>query len=351
MWELFQKILLYMLAKMEKDRSLLAPFYILQGKQSIQTIQDANLYQLNRFFGLYKRISKKAYNQALTIFLQKEWLRQRNQSYELTKAGLEALALIDNDIKELKVNGKAWHQKTEIFYYRFLLLVQVWTNRKVNLKNYVPIIEDKQVEWWVKGFYRKTHQDVEGNLQALYEELIDILSGFDEKSRLIFIEKITNAYEIGASNQQLQEQFDLAKEDLDLMLIHVLHYLLTEMQQDKHPLLCQIARVSEKTQALTNSAEKTAKLLKEGYDVEKIAFMRQLKESTIYDHVVEIALHDENFPYELYLAEETISEIERAVFALDTYKLKTIKEAVSEAITYFQIRLVLTKLQKEVRMN
>ena len=65
--------------------------------------------------------------------------------------------------------------------------------------------------------------------------------------------------------------------------------------------------------------------------------------NTIYDHIVEIALHDDNFPIEPFVSREKQDEIFKAAEKLKTRKLKLIKEAVGEDIDYFQIRLALTK--------
>src|SRR5699024_9167635 len=194
---------------MEHDRTLLAPFYILQGKPSIQTIQDANLYQLNRFFVLYKRISKTAYDKQIEFFLRESLIVQTDKSYTFTKEGMLQASSIENYIQNLQIDGNSLHKMTEEFYFRFLLLIQVWTNRKAAIKHYVPIIEQKEVENWVKCFYAQTRHDVTSYLSDLYKELIDILENFNEQSLTIFIQTISNADEIGASNQQLQEQFHL----------------------------------------------------------------------------------------------------------------------------------------------
>lgn len=336
-----------MLYKMENDRTLLAPFYILQGKPSIQTIQDANLYQLNRFFGLYKRLSKAAYDQQIDYFSKEEWIVETNSSYTFTQKGRNQVTSIENDIQALRVDGKRWHKTSEQFYFRLLLLIQVWTNRKAAIKQYVPIIEHKEVENWIKWMYAQTRHDVSSHLNMLYEELIDVLEDLDEQSNIIFIQTITNAEEIGATNQQLQEAFHLAKEDVDIIVTEVIHHILTQNEQAQHLILTQIARMETTDKQLTNSAHQTKRLLQQNYDVEAIARIRRLKENTIHDHIVEIALHSPSFPYEAYVQEHFIYEIENTVYKLNTYKLKDIKQMVNEAITYFQIRLVLTRLQKE----
>lgn len=46
---------------MQKERSISAVYYLLQGKQSIQTIQDAQLFGLTEYFGVYKNLTKRRF--------------------------------------------------------------------------------------------------------------------------------------------------------------------------------------------------------------------------------------------------------------------------------------------------
>ena len=46
---------------------------------------------------------------------------------------------------------------------------------------------------------------------------------------------------------------------------------------------------------LTDSAQQTAQLYEQGYSMEQIVQMRKLKQSTIEDHFVELAMYEPNF--------------------------------------------------------
>src|SRR5699024_5363514 len=90
----------------------------------------------------------------------------------------------------------------------------------------------------------------------------------------------------------------------------------------------------------------THRLVKQGLQPDQIATNRQLQITTIYDHIVEIALHDEQFPLESFVSNEKQREVYEAVNRLNSFKLKDIKEVVSEGISYFHIRLTLTQLNQ-----
>nr|WP_253286704.1 helix-turn-helix domain-containing protein [Virgibacillus sp. MSJ-26] len=88
----------------------------------------------------------------------------------------------------------------------------------------------------------------------------------------------------------------------------------------------------------------TYNLLNAGFSPEEIKVRRNLKLNTIYDHIVEISLFDKAFNIDDYVSESVINEIKMAVSNTDSYKLKDIKEKVSDEISFFQIRLVLTRI-------
>ena len=105
--------------------------------------------------------------------------------------------------------------------------------------------------------------------------------------------------------------------------------------------------MAEKSYTVTT--DKTFRLLEKGFSLEQIAQIRQLKLSTIEDHLVEISLHDHSFLLDEYVKKEHRVEIEKAVQKLKTKQLKKLKEFLNnENISYFHIRLVLTKIGDHV---
>ncbi|MEK1830637.1 helix-turn-helix domain-containing protein [Priestia megaterium] len=80
-----------------------------------------------------------------------------------------------------------------------------------------------------------------------------------------------------------------------------------------------------------------------GKKLEEIAYIRRLKESTIEDHIAELALFVPSFSIDAYVSPKQQEKIISAFEGLRTNKLKVIKEEVKDDVTYFQIRLVLAK--------
>nr|WP_281384380.1 helix-turn-helix domain-containing protein [Listeria portnoyi] len=87
---------------------------------------------------------------------------------------------------------------------------------------------------------------------------------------------------------------------------------------------------------LTSSARKTWQLAEQGVLFENMAAIRRLKESTIQDHIVEIAATIPGFNVLSWVDSEMIAAISQQQWR----SLKDIKQAFP-ALDYFQIRLAL----------
>lgn len=341
---------MHSLSKIKHQRTASSIYYLLTGKQSIQTIQDANLFQLEPYFSLYKNLSFHEFDTIIYSLRQEHFIEQHNeQIYQLTSKGERSLA-------DAKISNYSWHglnfgQIDDTFIQRLFLLIQVWTNRRAHIKRYIPIIDRIEITSWVKSFYYKKGNTVDLHLQSLYEELVDLFSKLDSICPEMFIKQMTTDTVIGLTDEQLAVHFNVSLSDVYLIQKHYIHFMLQSIQAKnrRYPLLYRVANdlfTQDKKQTVTKSAQRTAKLLYEGLGPGEIALKRRLRKTTIYDHIVEIALQDEHFPYERFVTKKIEQEIHRAVRQLNSFKLKDIKGIVDPTITYFQIRLVLTKLNR-----
>lgn len=347
---MFRQIILYCLYRMEGERSVNSPYYIIQGKQSIQTIQDANLFHLNRFFTIYKQLDKTVYDREILSLVEADKLKIEGQQYTLCNMTDESILQLQHEISMYHLNGGKLEQIDRIFFKRLLLLIQVWTNKSVGNKQYIPIIENRPVEQWVKLVYGKTKNRVNECLDKLFMELRSLLLQVTDLGAALFVDQLTGATVIGQSKQQLVDKYDLSIADIELETLNVIHFILQHINVDLHPILYhmkQEIRGETIHSKLTHSTKQTYNLWQQGHKLEKIASIRKLKINTIYDHLVEIALYEPNFPYEQFIALDKIEEIQDVIQRTKTFKLKPIKDHVDPSITYFQIRLALTYLQKK----
>ncbi|HLR71581.1 MAG TPA: helix-turn-helix domain-containing protein [Pseudogracilibacillus sp.] len=342
---IIRNIILTCQLKMQDDRSISAVYYVLQGKKSIQSIQDAQLYHLTAFYSIYKDLSKQRFEELIEQYVEEQMLNPLGENkFVVTDKGRKWL--LQNPLSMDYINGERFKQIDHIFYSRLQLLVQVWTNHKKNNNTYLPIVEQSDILHWMKTYYSYTKNNIINNLRVLYQELVAILSKLPREDPPIFIEQLTSEGKIGLTIEQISFKTGLSVEDIYLKTVNIIHLMLQTVKKDqeKYQILSSIANDLVIQSTITHSAEQTNNLLNKGYSLKEIANIRSLKINTIYDHVVEIALHDDYFPLSQYVSPSHQQEIVHVIERNQSYKLKTIKAEVSEEISYFQIRLVLTKM-------
>ncbi|WP_085992003.1 helix-turn-helix domain-containing protein [Oceanobacillus senegalensis] len=349
---IYDWILLTCFKNINGERTSSSIYHLLKGKRSIQTVQDAHLFKLDSFYGIYKRLKKNRFDAKIEDLMQNRLIEcnynENDMTFTITTSGESFLknAQIHN-----KFNGLLYYEKSDIFTHRLLLLIQTLTNSKMGFFSFIPVINLPEVERWVKVHYKKMKGKESKLLQKIYDELTQVLCLFTDKESSIFVQRLTGYENYGMSVYQLSEIYDMTEDDVYLLLESMNHQILKEVESNPNgfSFLWYVIKDLLAKNHLTQSANETYQYLKNGFTAEQIAYRRNLKVNTIYDHIVEIALYTDYFPIRDYVSEKVQNEIMEARIQADSNKLKAIKKIVSASTSYFQIRLVLAienKLQK-----
>ncbi|HLS36330.1 MAG TPA: helix-turn-helix domain-containing protein [Bacillota bacterium] len=342
---IFQNIILQGVEQLKSERSSAAIYHILRGKRSIQTVQDAHIYKLTQYYGIIPKLEQSFFDSYVEELVKKNSLQSfGKQQFQITNEGKYQLS--QNKVNKVGFKGLKYHQIDEIFMNRLLLFIQMITNAKMNHFSYIPIIDERSYTIWARNIYHRLKNHLDETLEQLYLEIKQVCQKISTKEANIFIDRLTGYHRYGQSIHQLSVNYGHEPIDIQLLLTKVIHIILTSIfnNQKKFPLLNNIApNLSKQTSFLTNSAQKTYKLFKQGYEITQIASIRNLRESTIFDHLVEISLYDEQFPFHQFLTKEIIDEVFDVLQENLTFKLKDIKQNVSPDVSYFEIRLALSK--------
>ena len=196
-------------------------------------------------------------------------------------------------------HGLQYSSTARLFSDRLHLIIQTATNAKMSYFQFIPVVENPQVEHWVKKQYQKIKPSLELFLSNLYQELFKLLCYFPDKLAKLFVERLTSYKDYGKSIYQLAGDHQMSAIDVQLLLTAIIHQMIQRIKanRDHFSILTKVI-VDMVTSQITASAQTTDQLLKAGYSIEGIAEKRRLRVNTIYDHVVEIALYEEDFPIE-----------------------------------------------------
>lgn len=341
---LFDRIVIICCSQFKGGRSVSAIYHLLKGKRSIQTVQDAHIYKLGNYYGVYKTLRKHDFNEYIKkLVTNKLILLEDNSTAIPTDSGYKLLEETKNSSTVHYFNGMEYYHSTQLFFERLKLLIQTVTNSVKGNLNFIPIVDKPSVTGWVKERYYNVRQHQKHFLYQIHDELYELLSCLSDREASIFVDCITGFQHYGMSTSQLAAHYDINRIDAPLILTAIVQRMLQIIEHAKgeYPLLSAVLNDMTENSKLTNSANKTNGLLNRKYTAEEIASIRHLKLNTVYDHLVEIALFDKQFPLETYINELQRQEIITAIKKLNTYKLKEIKQEIDDTISYFQIRLVL----------
>ncbi|MGE7916008.1 helix-turn-helix domain-containing protein [Lysinibacillus xylanilyticus] len=339
---MFHQILLQIFQKLNNERSISAAYHVLRGKRSGQTIQDIGLFQLHNYFGLLPKLPRATFDEAVSLFSQNSWLIiQESGHYSMKKLGLQQA----EQIPDFLFDGWHYRGNEHIFFARLSLIVQSLSYQSAGLRSFSPISRDTNIQSWVRTFLLE-HNYQDGHLQQqLLEECESVLSelSLSEANKQLVLYRLSGYGLPGWTWQQLASERKEAVLDCQLAFIELLHVFLNEVHQTTdNPLLGKIAEELRVKALLTDSAQQTAHLYEQGYSIEQIIQIRKLKQSTIEDHLVELAMYEPNFSIGPFVSYKEAEKVWQASKQYQTKKLKTLHEVV-EGMSYFQLKLVLAK--------
>lgn len=336
----FHQILLFIIHKITGQRSENAPYYLLKGKKSGQTIQDVTYFQLHAFFSILPQLSKEDYDIAINDLFKGEFIQLKESLVYITNKGVKAIPLD----KKLLLNGWQYRGKEQIFWKRIDLVVQTLSQFQANEKKFVPNQKDIATQHFVKDFlvqYNFRHSNLNNYIKQEIFHLLENPS-LDDLHRTLFVYRLSGYNKTGLTWEQLARYYHLADLDIKIIFLECLHTILDNISMETSPRLFNLAKDIHIDTPLTDSAFKTNSLFEKGYSIEQIAKIRKLKINTIEDHVIEIVSNNKKFSVSSFISKEQIGEILQLSNELHTKKLTLIKDRLPE-VSYFQVRLALTK--------
>lgn len=341
----FDIMVLDCLEKIDAERSQSAVFHLLKGKRSSQTIQDAGLFQIAKYFGMVPDCSRSDITASLKKLKQLAFVKAMNETdtYRVTAEGAQELkrALFARPWPA-HCHGAYHQQAAKIFWKRFSLLVQVLSNKQHHCQRYTPITKDNQILQWVKSYLR-LHPDHNALSASVWGLITDHLNKLSEKQAFIFVYSLTSYERIGYTNRQLADSLLEDERYVYILFWGAVHYFIQSIPHCEHSVLADLLSDTVHESALTQSARKTLHLVQKGFPIERIADIRNLKTATIEDHIVEISLHQPSFFIEQYISKEEQQRIVEFAKNMQTNKMKRIREGLHQQFSYFQIRLALAK--------
>ncbi|OCA92723.1 helix-turn-helix domain-containing protein [Pseudobacillus wudalianchiensis] len=344
-----QVLLLMMIDQINGQRTSSAVFHLLKGKKSSQTIQDAKLYHLDKWFQTAPFLEREAFERFIHNLADHRLIEFDPLNHvNITVLGKEKLKALSAALPSLtSLNGWKLQDCATLFWKRLSLAVQVASHLLYRDRTYFPVSRDEQTQRWLKSFLAARQSSREELAAHLYEELLMLLKDQQADDPLILVLRLSGKKRTGKTTAQAGELLNIESTEYWYRFLNLLHFAIQHIiQHAAHfPLLFAMIQDIYEPVVLTQSTRKTVDMLQSGFTIEDIIAKRRLKRSTVEDHIVELAFHYPDFSIRPFVSEAMEEEVLNIAAVLSNKRIKPIKEKLPD-VSYFQIRLVLAKYSK-----
>lgn len=357
----FQTIVMGGLSPLAGERTTQALYHILQGRRANQTYQDVQIFRLYPYYRLFPSLPREKWQKTVEEFVQMNAIVLTKMSgnnpkitYTLTKEGeakrVEGWQTYDLDKWLSPLQGSMQATELQEIWMRLHLLIQTVSHLIERNLHFFPQVGQKKIQNWVRQQLLDKPKR-ESWMIGLYDELSFLLGGLEPELQRILIGQWSGANKTGMTVQQIAIAEKIPPSFVQVKMLHALARMRQKIVGDcsrKFPLLSSLVKTekgdadSNRTSMLSSSAEATLAMLEQGVGIQEIAATRQLKSNTIEDHLVEIALHVPRWDMSSYLQPTDLATIVEASRALNTRRLRMIKDHFGSKYSYLQIRLALT---------
>lgn len=346
-------VMLRSLSMMQGERTMNGIIHILRGKRSAQTIQDISLFNMDRLAAILKHETNSIIDHGVQDLYNKRLIEEtQNKGVILSEQGKRELEELSNLYAiPLKFHGLKyeWNTSSLVFWGKLSLLIQTISYMKEKKRSFIPVSNDREVQMKVKELMKKYLNNIDQLGDQLYAEIESILDNKLEKEATLFVNRLTSIFRTGRTFDQLSFMYCYDRLYTAIVFRSILHDMMTLVRGsgDQFPVLFSLLTVEDCESAITNTSVVTKKLFKNGYSIDQIAKRRNLKLSTIEDHIVELSIHDIEFNFDDFITFYQLQEIKKQINRLNTKKLKIIKDSLGDQYTYFQIRLAISSHKGE----
>ena len=346
-----QSLILAALTSFRGERSAKASFHLLNGKRTIQTVQDGTFFNNLFLFDVLPQLTIEAFQQSLDMLKQEQFIYEEDRlCLHTEKAKRETEAFLAKHPYLYALKGWQYGKVERHFWERFALLVQSISYLH-DQQTFAPTTFNVWNQQWVRKILKRHFHDLAALRQQLYQECETLLTDVEDLDANLFVQQLSRPGKIGLTKAQIAREMGLDESEVQLRTKRLIHRFCQSGYQEPHryPVLATCFD-PEEINLLTLTATKTAHLYKQHQDLNVIAKIRRLKRSTIEDHIVEMAMVDRSFSIAPFVDESVQAQVE-AIVANQQVRLKAIRNQLDDSVSYFQIRLILAKKEGDTHVR
>ncbi|MBM6613717.1 helix-turn-helix domain-containing protein [Desemzia sp. RIT804] len=272
-------------------------FHILQGKRTASILYRAVDYSLEPFFGFFPKLDRSTFYNILEELTSLGYLShlQENNEYLQTRMAEDSVqSYLSNHYQPRDLNWLKQGRAVQDIQRKIYFLTQIFSEIRHENKRYLPVEKDYDIQQWAKKWIAKQETALPELAVEFGMEWKRLLSSLETENAVILVHLMSGHNVVGLTKNQLAQQMNLPRLEITLRQYDSMCYLIKQMNDvyKQVPLFASVAQEATilNESGVSNSAKETAVLLKKGFSIEKIIRIRQLKKSTISEHLIELVI-------------------------------------------------------------
>lgn len=331
----------------EESRKMNSVFHIISGKRTVSVLMQAMRMDLEPYFALFPKLKLPFFEERIKILIDLDFL---DNNYQVTANGVQKkTAYFITHTRPDKKERLKYQAILSLFKARSLFLTQVLSERAHSNKKYYPIQPRLLEQRWLKFFLKDHDLATTNRLREFGKEWLRILSEPEIGDPTIFVEQIEGYHKSKLTNNQISDKYgnDATEVYVKLQQDWIQFLVVIQDKTETYPILAALLDELIKGAGLcSESARETYRVWAEGHSIEQISDIRRLKQSTINDHLTEMAILYTAFPYGDFLNEAQLAYVNSEIAEGKTLDYNAIQQKFPE-IPFFQSRLM--QVRGEVR--
>ncbi|WP_295731610.1 helix-turn-helix domain-containing protein [uncultured Limosilactobacillus sp.] len=245
-------------------------------------------YHLLNWLGSDLRLTSQEFNQWLVYQHQRGLLNIDSNFGWLTSQGEELKKTLAQTLYQPHNSQWSWLINSYKFADRFLLAVQAASELVHHHRNYVPLnisgTEMIIVRKWL------THLTNPMMIETELQELGQNLAKQDKRLAIGFAKRLLGYQTVGWTTIQAQQELDLSEEEVRILNWDIWLGVASQLKMQPQTNLGRLMEDLIAKAPISNSAFQTLEDFRQGQTMEQIAHQRQLKISTVREHLLEAAI-------------------------------------------------------------
>lgn len=264
-------------------------YHLLTGKKTASVLVYGYFYAVLDYFKLFPKLDESQFNQYIMELSRNQLLQLNEQHVTITPKGLDLLT--SSGYKQLELShlsSLTYHRLDNRFWQRLVLTTQVYSEQAYGHTMYLPVETSPFRLVVFKKWYQSQNKMT---AIAFRDELVSLMSTIGELESYILVSQFSGHKHTGQTMTQLASELETTQLAVYLEFKNRLHQLLTLIikNQINFPVLTNIL-TDEASYLPVDTVDKTAEIYQRTQSLSDIAKIRGLRESTISDHLIELAI-------------------------------------------------------------